>query len=497
MKPILAGLLALSITLGGVLAAGEPTGTKRTFNVLAYGAKPDGSTLCTESIQKAIDDCAKSGGGTVFFPEGKFLSGTIFLKSEVSLNLDKNATLLGSTNIQDFPNTPPANVRSFNDGRSQKQLIFGENLQNIAITGDGTIDGQGGSFPKSPRGTPDRPFVIRLVACKNILIESLNLRNSPFWMQHYLECDDLTVRGIHVFNHANANNDTIDIDGCHRVHMENCDTDSSDDGITLKCTSLRACEDVTVTKCVIRSHAVGIKFGTESIGGYKRIRISDCDVKLSQVTKGEFGGHPNGKGGIALMSLDGATMEDVQISSIRIEGTISPIYIRLHNRGREAEKGKKKPIGCIRNITLSNITATNAESTGSLISGIEGHPVENITLKNIHITAVGGVKEADVKYPEDEQAKGSGAGPGMFKIEPAYGILFYQVKGLVLENVITDTKKSDERPGMAFSEVEDAKLDGKVLNPESPVRPKDVVFIKQFIRPPASAAPAKKESSKL
>lgn len=484
MNRSVATLVLVLFGAGCITAA--PSRDARVFDITTYGAKPDGQTLCTMAIQKAIDACGAAGGGTVVFPPGRFLSGTLFLKSAVTLRLDEKATLLGSTNGADYPKTPPVNVRSFNDGRTQKQLIFGENLKDIAITGRGTIDGQGGSFPMAPRGaTPDRPFVIRLVACKNILIENINLHASAFWMQHYLECDDLTVRGINVVNHSNWNNDTIDIDGCHRVRIENLTTDSSDDGITLKSTSLRACEDVTVSNCLIHTHAVGIKFGTESIGGFKRIRISNCDIKRSAFRKGDFGGRPNGKGGIGLMSLDGAAIENVEISNIRIEGTVSPIYLRLHDRGRVAEKGKGKPIGYMRNITLRDITATDAETTGSLVSGIPGHPIENLTLRNVSIQPVGGVKQSDVKLPIDELAKGSGAGPGMFGLQPASGIHFHYVNNLTLDNVVVKPEQPDERPGLIFSYVEGLKFNGKSLSADSEKLPDGVAFLKQYVVPAA------------
>lgn len=480
-------LLALRFAVG-LLPAAEPPAA-RIQDVTAHGAKADGQTLCTTAIQQAIDACAAAGGGTVVFPAGRFLSGTLFLKSGVHLRLDAQAVLLGSTRVEDYPPTPPKTVRSFNDGRTQMNLLFGEDLTDIAITGAGTIDGQGGSWPKRPRGAGDRPFLLRLVACRNILVEGVALRNSGFWMQHYLACDDLTVRGISVENHANWNNDTIDIDGCHRVRVERLTTDSSDDGITLKATSLRACEDVEVAHCLIRTHAVGIKFGTESIGGFKRIRIHDCDIRRSAFRSGEFGGRPNGKGGIALMSLDGAVLEDVEIANITIEGTVSPIFLRLHNRGRVAEKGKGKPIGALRNVVLRDITAVDAEPTGSLVSGIPGHPLEGITLRNVRITTVGGGRLADLKTPTDEFIKGTGGGPGLFGMLPACGILFHHVQGLVLDRVVVDSRTPDERPGLAFSQVQGLSLDGKAIA-EADALPAGAVRIRQFVVPSATASGA-------
>ena len=333
-------------TLGIVLClaatAAIPTacaGTEQpVFDPVSYRAKPDGKTLCTAAIQKAIDQCAAAGGGTVALAGGKFLSGGICLKSNVTLRVDEGATLLGSPNLADYPVTIPA-YRSYTDNYTERSLIYGENLENIAITGKGTIDGQGKCYVGQPERK--RPYCIRLIACRNVHVESVTMRNSAMWMQHYLACDNLSVRGLNIWNHAGYNNDMIDLDGCRRVRIENCTSDTDDDGLTFKGTSNRDSEDVTVSNCVIRTHCNAIKFGTETIGGFKRISIRNCVVKPSVVGKTMFGCH--GLAGIALEIVDGGVMEDIAISGIRIEGTLTPLFVRLGDRGRTCKKGSPKP----------------------------------------------------------------------------------------------------------------------------------------------------------
>ena len=247
------GIIAV---LGMMIVAGCVTNISgiRVYDPADYGAVHDGQTLCTATIQKAIDECSKHGGGVVRLSGGQFLSGTIFMKSGVTLDLSEDSTLLGSTNLNHYPVTIPE-FRSYTDNYTVRSLIYGENLTNIAITGKGTIDGQGKYFKGSQKV---RPYGIRFITCQNVQVENVTLMNSAMWMQHYLACDNVTIRGIKVWNHRNKNNDGIDIDSCHNVLIKDCVIDSDDDGITLKSTSARACENITIENCVESSHCNAI-----------------------------------------------------------------------------------------------------------------------------------------------------------------------------------------------------------------------------------------------
>jgi polygalacturonase len=170
----------------------------------------DGVRPNTKPIQAAIDACAKAGGGTVYFPAGTYLSGTIVLKSHVTLHLDSGAALLGSKNLEDYPAHIPA-LRSYTDTYTDKSLVYAEDVENIAITGHGVIDGQGAAF-HGPYKV--RPYLMRFVSCRNVSVDGVTIKDSPMWVQHYLACDDVTIRGITVHSRVNGNNDGIDIDGC-------------------------------------------------------------------------------------------------------------------------------------------------------------------------------------------------------------------------------------------------------------------------------------------
>ncbi|MEJ2634349.1 MAG: glycoside hydrolase family 28 protein, partial [Calditrichia bacterium] len=390
------------------LTAGFAASGEGIFNVKDFGARGDGVHLETAAIQKTIDACAKTGG-TVLLPPGKYLSGTLFLKSHVTLHLSNGAILLGSTNIQDYPETRP-DVEFYGKSWVTQSLIYGENLEDVAITGNGTIDGQGSAFKVTTKKKPDRyrnrPYVFWFVKCRNVRVESVNLQNSAKWMQHYQMCDEVTIRGINVYNHANQNNDMMDIDGCHNVVISDCFGDTDDDALTLKSLSGRACENIAITNCVLSSHCNALKMGTESHAGFKNISISNIVIKPSQSEKMIYGSR-QGTSGISLEVVDGGVMDGVTISNVRIDGPQVPLFIRLGNRGRIYKEGMAKPaVGVLRNINISNIVASAGDSIGCSITGLPGHPVENVSLSHIRMIFPGGVgSEAAMKaVPEKEDA---------------------------------------------------------------------------------------------
>lgn len=441
-------------------------------DVTQFGAIGDGTTLNTAALQAAIDAAASAGGGEVTFPPGTFLTGTIYLKSGVHLRLSPATVVLGSPNLSDYPLTR-CKYPSKSDSYTLRALIWGEDLSDVSIAGPGVIDGQGARFngntatpeelavaaqpfEQEGRYTPEkvylnRPYLIRLVSCRNVRVENLQLRNSAMWMQHYLDCEFLTLRGLNVFNHVAANNDMIDIDGCREVVVSDCVGDTDDDGLTLKSTGARPTEHVVVTNCLLSSHCNAIKAGTESAGGFKDIAISNCVIRRSAV-KDAHSGHADGLSGIALELVDGGALERVTISNIVIEGTLAPIFMRLGNRARPAKPSDPKPgVGTFRDVSISNVIATGASPLGCPISGIPGHPIENITLSNIHITFAGGgsvfdgeVAEAEDKYPECK----------MFGPLPAYGFFVRHVKNVRLRDVELTCATPDPRPPITAIDAE-------------------------------------------
>jgi hypothetical protein len=439
------------------------------FYVSNYGAVGDGVTLNTVAIQSAIDDCAKVGGGKVVLTSGKYLSGTIIMKSNVELHFAHNSTLLGSTQHKDYPLQPLPKYRSHKDQLGGfHALIYAEGAKNIALTGSGTIDGQGKL--QMPRPNPvagdinGRPRNILFISCSDVLVDGLHLRNSGVWNQHYLNCEDVKINNISVYNHSNRNNDGIDIDGCRRVVLSNSIIDSDDDGVTLKSTGAAPCEDIVITNCVVSSFCNAIKAGTESSGGFKNISISNCVVKPSKSKEEPFFNTPKIViTGLSLMIVDGGTLEGITVNNLSIHGTMAPIYIRLGNRARRYTKGIAEPkVGFVKNISINNVVAHGAGSWGSSITGIPGHPVENISLSNIQLFTSGGVNEDGFNKVVTEDEKGYPQ-PSVWENLPSSGLFIRHAKGISVSNLMLGTEAPDVRIPIMAEDVTFLQIEGTQL----------------------------------
>lgn len=369
------------------------------YNIFQFGASKDTSVVQTQAINAAIENCHRQGGGKVIIPSGIYKSGTIFLKDNVELHLESGAYLYASDNYDDFPVQPQASYRSQKDAGGWVSLIYAVDAKNISITGKGTIDGKGkgrkGRISGLGGDRNGRPRNILFISCKDVHVEGITMRNSALWNQHYLNCEDVTIDHIKVYNHSNGNNDGIDIDGCRRFILSNSIIDSDDDGIVLKSTGTAPCENVIISNCIVSSFANAIKCGTESTGGFKNISISDCIVKPSRHS-GEriLKSTPSGITAISLEIVDGGIMDGVTINNVLIEGTECPLYIRLANRGRQyPDDAPVPPVGRMRNIQISNITAYGTGNFCSSITGIENAKIENIYLNNIRFMNRGGLVE--------------------------------------------------------------------------------------------------------
>jgi polygalacturonase len=419
----------------------------KEYNILNYGALSDSSFLSTPGIQKAIDECTANGGGTVIVPAGSYKTGTIILKSNVNLHLEAGAILYGSTRLNDYIKIKPGYL-SLRTQEATIQLIYAENAENVSISGFGIINGRGRNFKKlswNDEGIT-RPHLIRFITCKQVTIENITLWNSGCWMQHYLACDNLHIRGVKVFNRNNFNNDGLDLDGCRNVTVSDFISDSDDDGITLKSTSPRPCENITITNCVISSRCNAIKLGTESNGGFKNICISNCVVKPSELVQPAFYGHVGGTAGIALEIVDGGVMKGISISNIYIDGTESPIFIRLANRARPYKKDMViDHVGVLSDVNISHVQVKNAGQTGCSITGLPGHPVENIHFSDISMEQTGGKAPNDsAQYMEEKEKDYPEA--TMFGILPAYGFYIRHASNISFEDIRLSTKEEDLRP---------------------------------------------------
>ncbi|WP_282136770.1 glycoside hydrolase family 28 protein [Seonamhaeicola maritimus] len=442
---------------------------KTVWDVREFGAIDDNKTINTEAIQSAIDACNEAGGGTVTLDGETFISGTLLLKSNVTLNVTENTILLGSINPNDYPVVDP-----FIDatGQFRGQCFIGAiDVENVAITGKGTINGQGEMFtPKNVKETikklgieiikPDfsnliakdnkyvnnnirysnRPFLVRMVRSKNVKLKDIHLRQPAAWTLHFFQCNNFEVDGIDIHSHANRNNDAIDIDSSTNGVIKNVTIDSGDDAICFKSTSPKPSSDVEVYDCKLKSHWGAIKFGTESMGDFKNITIRDCFI------------HDTRGGGIKILSVDGANIDNVLIENITMENVEMPIFIRLGERGLTYRGVPKKPVGSINNVTIKNIKATVSSldklrltpTTGFFFTGTPNHKIGRITFENIDVTLPGGGTDDDgkIEVPENETQYPEFIHLGA---TPAYGVYARHVEQLETNNVVFHLNTEDKR----------------------------------------------------
>ena len=442
------------------------------FNIKSYGAKNDTTVLSTHALQQAIDACSDAGGGRVVVPAGIYKIGTIQLKSHVHLYLEQGATLYGSTRLEDYI-PMKSDYLSLRTQTTTIQLIYADGVQDVSIDGLGTIDGCGRVFKKlswNDEGIT-RPHLIRFIRSQDILVRGVTLRNSGCWMQHYLACDRLNIDGIKVFNRNNYNNDALDIDGCHEVIVRGMIADSDDDGITLKSTSLRLCENVRISDCVVSSHCNAVKLGTETNGGFRNINISGIVVKPSYNQQEKFFGQWIGSSAISLEIVDGGVLENVNIADFTVEGTESPIFVRLGHRGRGYKTGQHiNQVGSIDGVRIHNIQIRNAGSMGCSVTGLPGYPVRNVWISNVSIHHKGGVKKDQLTEIADSIANEKAADypeATMWGNLPAKGFFVRHARNVQFSNIHVSTVDEDVRPDFVEVDTEGwgDQGDGTYRNP--------------------------------
>jgi len=435
----------------------------KEFSIVSFGAKTDSTFLNTIPIQAALDAAAATGG-IVVVPVGTFYTGTLIFRTGTTLKLEKGAVLKGSPHIKDY-HKQTHNIDAYSHKYFDKSLIYAENVKNIRIFGEGTIDGNG----KSPafvekKDSTNRPTVLRIISCQNVVIDGITLVNSPNWMQHYLDCNNLIIKNITVVNHARKNNDGLDIDGCKNVQVYDCKIDADDDALCFKGSALTDCENITVTNCELKSNCNALKFGTESLGGIKNALITNCILSGCDV-ESDVWKRAKAITGIALEIVDGGRMENIKISGMKISNTYAPFFIRLGNRGRKLENSQKPGVGSIKNIEISDVTSENVRIETSTISGIPGFWIEEVVFKNIKMICNGGVMEKDFmdwQVPENEDSYPE---VNMFgKQIPASVFYIRHVKNIKFENFTVQILKDDLRPLITTEDTHHFELSGFVVN---------------------------------
>ena len=457
------GLLSILCLAGAAAAAPEPA----TFDITKYGAVGDGTTLNSAPINKAIDAASNAGGGVVYFPAGTWLAGSIHLKSNVTLYLADGATILATSDPQAYDEPEPNQWDKYQDfGHSHfhNSLIWGENLENIAIEGAGWIYGKG--LTRSERQPRLGNKAISLKLCRNVTIQNISILQGGWFAILATGVDNLTIDNVKI----DTNRDGMDIDSDRNVHISNVSVNSPfDDGICLKADYalgfFRDVENVTITNALVTGYDMGtfldgtyqlkqfdkpnspgptgrIKFGTESSGGFKNITISNSVFEHCR--------------GLALETVDGGHLEDVTISNVTMRDIAnSPIFLRLGSRLRSPEG---TPVGELRRINITNFVVYDADPRyGSIISGIPGHDIEDVKLSNIRIYYKGGGTKEDAAVVPPEKEDGYPE-PRMFGEIPAYGFFIRHVKGLEMDGVDVRYLKDDMRPPFLLQDVSGAEF---------------------------------------
>jgi polygalacturonase len=472
MTKTISVILALCCTWAATTAqaAGE-----KEFNILKYGAKPDGVTFNTQAIQSAVDAATKAGGGRVVIPEGRFLTGRLELKSNVHLHLEKGAVMLGSTNPYDYYPDPAAT--------QAVPLISCNNATRVSITGEGTVDGQGralalnvdslyyaGKIDAKNYDTPSRrprestrPVLISFNGCREVLLQDFNIHNGAMHVVYIAQCEDVTVERTRLVSNAYANNDGYDIFGSRNVRMTNCFIDCADDGICLK---WPISYDITVENCTIRSNASAVKFGSGAAA--KGVTFRNIEV------------YDTYRSAIALESVDGGLMEDILFDGVTVRNSWNVFFLRLGHRNTDGD------VGTLKNVVIRNVRAQVAWERPDMayemrhpgysypfhhnicpasITGIPGYYVENVLLENIDITYPGrgdagtayiplyrlkDMPEYEHFYPEYN----------MFGEFPAWGLYTRHAKGITLKNVSIRAEKKDYRPAYVFDDVTQVVMEG-------------------------------------
>ena len=452
------------------------------YSVVKYGAVANGKTLNTKAVQKAVDECSANGGGIVRFDKGRYVLSTVFLKSNVKIEIPKETEILGAESYYDYAQEEKVDYPIYQDSSHtyyHPSLFVGIDCENICITGGGKIDMRSVWDEDGVRGEAIKHRGAKCVAlknCKNVEVSNLGIYNVTDLAVYFAGCENVDIYGIKMRVYI----DGISPDNSKNVRIHDCDVETGDDGIVFKSSytlnRLDICKDIHVWNCKIKSRCNALKFGTETNGGFENILIEDIQVRETRIT------------GISIESVDGAIVDGVTIRNVTMTNVNAPIFVHI---GKRMRGPKGRAIGKIKNVMLENITADGpyepyeimawnyfsykandfyqdpkvfgtAESFDgttstddwqmtSNICGLKESPLENITLRNIHLKLSGGIKAYQAEVPEDAQDY-----PEVYvygRILPAKGIYFRHINGLTLDNVTVETEREDIREDFVFQSV--------------------------------------------
>jgi len=381
------------------------------YDITRFGALSDGKTLNTLYIQNAIDACSKSGGGIVIVPAGKFITGAIFLKQGVNLNIQKNGVLKGSVSQSDYPQI---NTRWEGEERIwTSALINIIDVNNVNIFGEGTIDGSGTEWPGFGRQNSQkrqqlsqaardsmmkipllgRPRLICFQNCTKVRISNLNLHNQAVWCLHILYCKDVIIKNLNIrAAHNIPSSDGIDVDSSNGVTITGCFIDVNDDCITIKSGKdadglrvNRPSENILVKKCTFGYGHGGVSMGSETSGGIRNIRIINCEVDSGNWAPMRFKTQPSRSG----------VVENIVYRNIRIKDAKQAFEFNLEWRMVPPIAPPAKVLPVVRNVRFINITG-NVNILG-MMHGLKDSPIYDVKFSKCRLTAQKGLTVDNVR----------------------------------------------------------------------------------------------------
>ena len=410
------------------------------------------------AFQEVIDATSAGGGGRVVVPAGRHLVGQIDLKSNVELHLEKGAVLEGRIGLENYRVTE----LPYSEG-TWSAVVSAIGVTNVAITGEGEIFGNGTAWPQPENyeGNQEgrRPRGVFFANCKGVRLCDFTLRDSACWGVVFKCCEDVDVRRLKIDNHANANNDGIDVEA-RNVVIADCDIDVGDDAVCIKSNDPGfVVENVLVTNVTARSHCNALKLGTASHGTMRNVLFVDCQTEAprrdfidrrfgrnrrwyeedpGRVKKypGAVYGEASGSSSIVVENVDGGTVEYVVFRNISLHGARTPIFVRAGTRSGRPCGTPPSDKYRFRNITIENVTGESMSAVASSVTGVPGCRIGNVTLRNVKIVCRGGGDNAAERTRPVPEVADEYPDAHMFDcMLPAYGLYVRHVDGLMLENV--------------------------------------------------------------
>lgn len=395
MKKILT-LLSVALMVITLTATAQNPVYEKRYLITDFGAKGDSISLNTKAIQNCINQCSSNGGGTVVVPKGVFSSGAIFLKKGVNLLVEKNGKLKGSTASVDYPF-----IATRWEGVEKKwiaALVNAIDLQNIKISGEGTIDGSGVSWTQrglelvkqqsdeapliSPTALLPRPRLMSIQNCKDIKIEGLRLNNQASWGLFVLYSTNVNIANLKITaDHSIPSSDGIDIDSSNKIHVMNTFIDVNDDCISIKSGRdedgwrvNRPAEEILIEKCHFGYGHGGVAIGSEMSGGIRNVEIRDCLVDSQNWAPIRFKTQPS-RGGV---------VENITYRNIKLDNTRKAFEFDMAWRMIDS-KPATRALPIVRNVKIINVSGT-ADAVGNM-SGLETSPIQGVQFKNCNINA--------------------------------------------------------------------------------------------------------------